>query len=163
MDTITKIREKINLFVENSHFFTGIKILFIISLMGTSFLFGRLSEKETYNKTPSPVEIYLPSGEILTSQNSIVPHNQLSAYILNGATQQVPISSPTLDERLSVIEATNSTSETQTSQLFGSKSGSTYYTPGCKSGNRVKVENRVYFEDEADAEDQGYTKSKLCK
>lgn len=163
MDTITKIREKINLLVENSHFFTGLKILFIISLMGTSFLFGRLAEKETSNKTPSPVAIYLPSGELLTNQNSIIPHNQLTAYVLGGATQQTSISSPTLDERLRLIVENNPTLTTSTGQLFGSKSGSTYYTPDCKSGNRVKVENRVYFEDETDAEDQGYTKSKLCK
>lgn len=163
MDTITKIREKINLLVENSHFFTGLKLLFIISLMGTSFLFGKLSEKEKENKTPDHVEIYLPTGDLLTSQNAVVPHNQLSAYILGAANEQALIESPTLDERLNIIAENNPISDTQTGQLFGSKSGSTYYTPDCKSGNRVKVENRVYFEDEIDAEDQGYTKSKLCK
>lgn len=163
MDTITKIREKINLLVENSHFFTGLKMLFIITLMGTSFLFGRLTEKEAYNKTPSSVQIYLPSGDLLTTQNSIIPHNQLTAYVLGGASQQTTIPSPTLDERLSLIAETNPIANTSAGQLFGSKSGSTYYTPDCKSGNRVKVENRVYFEDETDAEDQGYTKSKLCK
>jgi methylphosphotriester-DNA--protein-cysteine methyltransferase len=66
-----------------------------------------------------------------------------------------------MSERLNAVETVSSPEESN--QLFGSKSGSTYYTPGCKSGNRVKIENRVYFENESAAEDEGYTKSKLCK
>lgn len=44
----------------------------------------------------------------------------------------------------------------------GSKTGKTYYPVSCKSLNRVKEENRVYFESQAEAEKAGYAPSKAC-
>ena len=42
-------------------------------------------------------------------------------------------------------------------KYFGSKNGTKYYTPGCPAGNRIKPENYLWFENEADARLQGYT------
>lgn len=48
------------------------------------------------------------------------------------------------------------------SGFAGSKTGKTYYPVSCKSLNRVKEENRVYFESQAEAEKAGYAPSKAC-
>ncbi len=47
-------------------------------------------------------------------------------------------------------------------QFFASKSGKTYYPKGCKAGNRVKVENRIYFDTAAEAEFEGLKRAVRC-
>ncbi len=47
--------------------------------------------------------------------------------------------------------------------VFGSKSGTKYYYSWCKTGNRVKLENRVYFESGEQAEKAGRTIAANCK
>lgn len=47
--------------------------------------------------------------------------------------------------------------------IFGSKSGTKYYFSWCKSGNRIKQANRVYFETSARAESAGRTIAANCK
>ena len=49
------------------------------------------------------------------------------------------------------------------STIFGSKSGTKYYYSWCKSGNRVKLENRIYFESKERAEAAGRTIAANCK
>jgi hypothetical protein len=46
--------------------------------------------------------------------------------------------------------------------FFASKSGKTYYTAGCRAGNRVKTENRIYFASAADAEFEGLKRAAKC-
>lgn len=46
--------------------------------------------------------------------------------------------------------------------LVASKSGKKYYFPWCSGINRIKEENRIYFADEALAQQNGLTLSKTC-
>lgn len=52
--------------------------------------------------------------------------------------------------------------KSETSYFFGSKNGSTYYTRGCKAGNRIAEENKIFFSTSKEAEDLGYMFSKQC-
>jgi hypothetical protein len=167
MFNITKFLEKINSFLEKPKVLKIIKITLFVLLFFISFLLGILFEQSSVKEVPSNIEIYLPNGDLLNKSDVIVPSNDLSAYVLNGGYQNsniLNIDSPTIEDRLSLIsDNTNGGENDSDFKIFGSKNGSTYYTKGCTSGNRVKEENRVYFESETDAEDEGYTRSKLCK
>lgn len=44
-----------------------------------------------------------------------------------------------------------------------SKNGKLYYTVNCKGVNRIKEENRVWFDTASDAEKLGYSMSSSCK
>lgn len=46
--------------------------------------------------------------------------------------------------------------------VFGSVNGSKYYNYGCKSGYRIKPDNRVFFENIAEAELHGYEPAVNC-
>ncbi len=45
---------------------------------------------------------------------------------------------------------------------MASKSGTKYYPIGCKSANRIKPENRVYFNTVDEAEEEGLTLASGC-
>ena len=47
-------------------------------------------------------------------------------------------------------------------KFFASKNGKVYYPLSCSAGKRIAEENRVYFQDEIEAQSSGYKKSKLC-
>jgi hypothetical protein len=58
---------------------------------------------------------------------------------------------------------TPSTETSNPSQAFvASKTGKTFYPAGCAGINRIKVENRIYFATEKEAEDKGLTRSVTC-
>ena len=44
-----------------------------------------------------------------------------------------------------------------------SKNGKLYYPSSCKGANRIKEENRVWFDTREDAEKSGYAWAKSCK
>ncbi len=164
MDTISKIPEKINSLLNRREVQACIHVFFILLLLIISFLLGKISEQSKPIEQAKNIQIYLPNGELLTQKTALQGQSALSAYILGGAQNAViPENGPDMGDRLSAIETAGVSTGEETGEIFGSKNGSTYYTPGCKSGNRVKIENRVYFETESSAEDEGYTKSKLCK
>lgn len=45
----------------------------------------------------------------------------------------------------------------QNGTYFGSKNGTKFYTVGCKAGDRIKEENKVWFSSVEDATLQGYS------
>lgn len=47
-------------------------------------------------------------------------------------------------------------------KYLASKSGTKYYPIGCKSANRIKPENRVYFNSVDEAEEEGLTLAAGC-
>ncbi len=47
-------------------------------------------------------------------------------------------------------------------KYLASKSGTKYYPMGCKSANRIKPENRVYFNTVDEAEESGLTLASGC-
>ncbi len=52
---------------------------------------------------------------------------------------------------------------TEIYKFLASKNGKKYYPVGCKSANRIKTENRVFFESQGEAERAGYTPSTTCQ
>ncbi len=48
-------------------------------------------------------------------------------------------------------------------KYVASKNGKLYYTVTCKASNRIKEENKVYFDTTADAEKSGYSWATSCK
>lgn len=44
-----------------------------------------------------------------------------------------------------------------------SKNGKLYYSTSCKGANRIKEENKVWFDTASDAEKSGYSASTSCK
>ncbi len=48
-------------------------------------------------------------------------------------------------------------------QIVASKNGKRYYYSNCNGLNRIKLENRVYFETEKQAKDKGLTLASGCK
>jgi hypothetical protein len=175
MDTITRITNKIKELSDSQKFIRIGKIICLALLMTISYTFGKLSSQTGDLVQEKQVQIYLPNGTLYQpNTENINTDNPLSAYILGGATDTIRVpNGPSTTERVTMVQNTPEYNQidpntitgtnTQLDAVFGSKNGSTYYVPGCKSGNRVKLENRVYFESETDAEDQGYTRSKLCK
>jgi len=55
------------------------------------------------------------------------------------------------------------TATTQAIKSFmASKNGSKYYPIGCKAGERIKPENRIFFANREGAEAAGYTRAVNC-
>lgn len=48
-------------------------------------------------------------------------------------------------------------------KYVASKNGKLYYPVNCKGANRIKPDNRVWFDTVTDAEKSGYTPSSSCK
>lgn len=46
--------------------------------------------------------------------------------------------------------------------FFASKKGTVFYPLACPSGNRIDLENRVYFETKQEAQSAGYKPSSRC-
>ncbi len=53
--------------------------------------------------------------------------------------------------------------ESNTDLIIASKNGVRYYYENCSGIKRIKVENRVYFSSEKEAENAGYTIANNCK
>lgn len=67
-------------------------------------------------------------------------------------------------ERLSISSSTiagRQNNETA-GQYVASKSGKKYYPVGCSGINRIKEENRIYFDSKEEAEASGRTVSDIC-
>jgi hypothetical protein len=128
---------------EHASFRKSIGILGIILagslLLSTVFILGRISGALSTQKE-SPVEIIYPP----------LPNPLKSKCI----TKEVMSS-------ISKAPSQNTSSDHQ-GDFAGSKTGKTYYPISCKSLNRIKNENRVYFTTQAEAKSAGYSASKAC-
>lgn len=56
-----------------------------------------------------------------------------------------------------------SKSNSNQGQIIASKNGKRYYYKNCGGVNRIKTENRIYFETEQQAESKGLTLASGCK
>ncbi len=68
---------------------------------------------------------------------------------------------------LSQFEAQNEPNPIQTSNssekaFFASSRGQKYYPRGCSAGKSIKMENRVYFDTEEEAQKAGFERSSSC-
>ncbi len=171
MDTITKIIEKIKKTGDTRTIHIFGKITLFTLFMFSSFIFGRmsvLSQKEP--ELEKNIEVYLPDGNLYTKESPKEAISPLSAYILGAVDNTSKIEEVSAKQRISNLETDEEEvnlelldPESETGKIFGSKNGKVYYVEGCTAGNRVKSENRVYFDKPDEAEEEGYTQSKLCK
>ena len=72
-------------------------------------------------------------------------------------SQAVPYKSPISSF---IKEDTNSTTK---GQYLASKNGKLYYNVGCSGANRIKEENKIWFNTKEEAESRGLTMSSTCK
>lgn len=70
----------------------------------------------------------------------------------------------TREDSVSIVvpELEDLTLDTSKFAFVASKSGTRYYPKTCKAANRIKDENKVYFETKAEAEESGLTPATGC-
>jgi len=78
----------------------------------------------------------------------------------------IAVKSDTKLEEVSPTEmspSNNKESNLDTGKIVASKNGKRYYYPNCGGINRIKLENRIYFETKEQAEAKGLTLASGCK
>lgn len=129
----------------------------ISGLLATSFVFGMIhGQRSNRQKTP-PVSIELPpylaayeipyNGGVLTSLVDSKPQSQPGSIHNPKTKAPEPIIPP---------------KPHSTHSFIVSKTGKVYYPSDCSSVNRIKPENRVYYDSLSELIARGYTPSKTC-
>ena len=109
--------------------------LFIIAGVGfSSFFLGRLSVEESTVKSES-VSITKREGMQTSANSTTIKKVQTKVLSSNAGG----------------------------GKYVASKNGKLYYTASCKGANRIKEENKVWFDTADDAEKLGYTWATSCK
>lgn len=67
------------------------------------------------------------------------------------------------NRRVGVENDDNSGATNNTNKIVASKNGTKYYYPNCSGVNRIKEENRVFFDNFDAAEEAGYELAKNCE
>ena len=63
----------------------------------------------------------------------------------------------------STTQSNDMKSDSATGKIVASKNGKRYYYPNCGGINRIKPENRIYFDTKEQAESKGLTLASGCK
>lgn len=175
---VSKFDQKINLsFSIRDIFFAVVLVLLLsISTLGGYFI-GR------YRKTP------LQQNCLIQSQNQPLPQDIYSVqhenFVKNINNTQETFSEKTREnteqvwsspntahttwmlypntESRNTVNTESSVKETNSGKYVASKNGEKYYPLDCGSANRIKPENKVFFDSTAEAERAGYTESQQCE
>lgn len=123
--------------------------IYLTCCMVISFALGIASEYALMNKHNNPV-IQIPEKPIPLAYLYKAPVNRNQLDI----TPAIETTSP---------DTTATTADSSAQAFVASKTGKNYYPQGCAGIDRIKVENRIYFATEKDAQEKGYTKSVSCK
>jgi hypothetical protein len=121
-------------FVKNSEI-----ILLIISAIligGSAYFIGKIQNSESQSNT---IQIVYPDA-IAVKGNIINTPNQVAASL-----------NTTIDTK------------SQIGKIIASKNGKRYYYESCTGVNRIKPENRIYFDTKEQAEAKGLTLASGCK
>ena len=92
----------------------------------------------------------------VTQQISALESNISIVYPTESAIIKENIDSPDDPNKLTEVSISSQS-------IIASKSGKVYYKPGCFGSNRIKDENKVYFQTEQEAQSLGLALSKTCK
>lgn len=111
-----------------------------LAIAGLAFYCGMLYSDSSGERAQSGIELRC-APEVLTSLT--VPVNKLGQGTVLGST------TPSV--------TTTTSSDTPQGAFAGSKNGTKYYTPDCAGLERIKPENRIWFQTAEDATLQGYT------
>jgi hypothetical protein len=119
--------------------------IYIVSCMVISFALGVATEFSVQNRGNQPV-LQIPEKPLPLAYR-----------------YKSPVAKNPMDLVPAVEAADTATESTGSSMAFvASKTGKTFYPAGCAGINRIKVENRIYFATEKEAEDKGLTRSVTC-
>jgi hypothetical protein len=110
-----------------------------ILIGGSAYLIGNMNALES---NLSEIQIVYP-GSIVTQPDTTI----------KGIKSNQTITKP-IDNTVSTID---------TGKIVASKNGKRYYYPNCGGINRIKSENRIYFDTKEQAEAKGLTLASGCK
>ena len=117
--------------------FTVVYLLVIIGVGICAFGLGRLSASNVQNTDAGMTIIPAQASEDKTLNKDNNPN--LGANALDASTNKI------------------------SGKYVASKNGKLYYPVGCKGANRIKEENKVWFDTPSMAEGLGYKPSPACK
>ena len=87
----------------------------------------------------------------------------LAALLVFGLARWTKLSNNKIPLRIDNIPTIQQSADTKPAPNFvASKNGGKYYPLGCKAGDRIKLENRIFFTTEVEAETAGYTLTVAC-
>ncbi len=125
---------------DNGRDLATILIVILVGIVG--FSLGRLSITEK----PGEVTIKLPDNSTMTA------NAYTGVYSKNTGTSTT--------QTASAINAINGANG---GAYVASKNGTKYYLTSCSGANRIKDENKIWFNSTSEAESAGYSKSTTCK
>jgi hypothetical protein len=129
-----------------------LRSLYFISCMVISFGLGIITEYSIINQSNKPtVELPAKPTPLALRYKTPAPENIYDT-----------IPAENISDDQSSPETTTISLPDTTKQFVGSKTGTKYYPPDCSGINRIKIENRVYFTTEQEAQDKGYTRTTTC-
>lgn len=76
---------------------------------------------------------------------------------------QIKNKAATDDKSEEAIDKDDNEGEVEQGDYVASKNGSKYYLTSCSGANRIKEENKVWFDTAKEAEEEGYGPAKNCK
>lgn len=109
-------------------------ILYLISFLLIGIISYRIGSNQKLNNLEANISIIYPNESAIIKETSESKDN---------------------NDVISNISSSKS--------IIASKSGKVYYTADCSGSNRIKDENKVYFQTKEEAQSVGLTLSKTCK
>lgn len=106
------------------------------------------------------------SGQDMAKEKGGVEIQQVTGNgDMAGAAALAPISKVSDSKKYAPVkkQEKTGTATAQTGKYVASKNGTKYYLPSCGSANRIKEENKIYFNTKEEAEAAGFTPSSTCK
>lgn len=159
--TLARMNDNIKLIINKRQVYhAGIVVLFIIS----SFISGYKLGKKWGEGHDVEVEStsFNSSGDYLGKNDAMSSLELLGPETKNQASEQElkPIEKLN-DSKTSKVN--KDLQDTNTSENFvASRNGTKFYPAGCKSANRIKTENRVYFSNKEEAIKAGLEEATSC-
>jgi uncharacterized protein YpmB len=123
-------------FVKNSEI--ALLIISAILIGGSAYFIGKIQNSESQSNA---IQIVYPDAIAVTKNIINTPNQDQVEASIN-----------------SVIET-----KSQIGKIIASKNGKRYYYESCTGVNRIKPENRIYFDTKEQAEAKGLTLASGCK
>jgi hypothetical protein len=146
----------------------GVFLGCIIIALVVGYLLGKNAGTETENTNTVWRPAVSHSGSTLGTKGvpgSVTPPSAASKPAPAGHTDEFTSQhffAPITASSLANTENSPENKIATNGRFFASKSGKVYYAVGCKSGNRVKSENRIYFDSSSEAGFEGLKKAARC-
>ena len=133
--SIADFKEKIKAFTKTEDIQTILYIVILVIVAISSFYLGRLSKNESIY---SPEKALNEAKTVISDQSATDTQN---------------------DQKGALGDQNKAFSG---GAFIAAKSGTKYYPAGCSGINKIKIENRISFQTEAEAQATGRTRSGTC-